>query len=218
MEGKRKTIRPKLKSKYWKRPHKSVINIMESVKEAYAFDEENGNKLWTEGINEEMSKVRIAVKEYNVPPDKLISYQEIGLHMIFYIKLGENFQRRARMLAGIHTKKTSSLITYSSAVSRYLVIIMLMVSALNDLDLQEADIENAYLTAPCRENIWTVAGPEFGINEVKIFIVVGAFYGLKSSGVIFRAFLAEILYETGFKSSAADPDVWYRDAMKSDCE
>ena len=75
MEGKRKTIRPKLKSKYWKRPHKSVINIMESVKEAYAFDEENGNKLWTEGINEEMNKVRIPLQESIFFPEKLIGYQ-----------------------------------------------------------------------------------------------------------------------------------------------
>ena len=42
---------------------------------------------------------------------------------------------------------------------------MLMVVALNDIDLQAEDIENSYLTAPCREKIWTRAGPEFGIDE-----------------------------------------------------
>ena len=39
-----------------------------------------------------------------------------------------------------------------------LVQIMLMIAALDDLDLQAADIENAYLTAPCREKIWKELG------------------------------------------------------------
>jgi hypothetical protein len=34
--------------------------------------------------------------------------------------------------------------------------------ALNDLDVKMADIENAYLTAPITEKVWTVLGPEFG--------------------------------------------------------
>ena len=46
MENKRKTIISKFKSKYWKRTHKHVIRIPKSVKEAYAFDKENGNKIW----------------------------------------------------------------------------------------------------------------------------------------------------------------------------
>ena len=47
-----------------------------------------------------------------------------------------------------------------------------MIAALNDIDLQAADIENAYLTAPCRQKIWTRAEPEFGMDEGKVFIVV----------------------------------------------
>ena len=79
--------------------------------------------------------------------------------MIFEIKIGENFQRKARMVAGVHTMKTPSSITYIYVVLRDSVQIMLMIEALNDLDLQDADIENTYLTAPCREKIWTRSGP-----------------------------------------------------------
>ena len=79
--------------------------------------------------------------------------------MIFDIKLGENSRRKDRMVAGGHTKKTPSSVTYISVVSRDLLRIMLMIAELNNLDLQAVDIENAYLTAPCRENIWTRAGP-----------------------------------------------------------
>ena len=92
--------------------HKYRIKIPKSVKEAYEFDEENGNKLWKYEIKEEMNKVRQAVQESNVSPEKLIGHQEIGLHMIFDIKIGENFQRKARMVAGGHTTMTPSSVTY----------------------------------------------------------------------------------------------------------
>ena len=58
-----------------------------------------------------MNKVRVALQEYNVSPEKFIGHQEIGLHMIFDIKLGENFWRKAIMVAGCHTKKTPSSVT-----------------------------------------------------------------------------------------------------------
>ena len=90
-----------------------------------------------------MNKVRISVKESNVSPEKLIAYQEIGLNTIFDIKLGKNFRRKTRMVAGGPTTKTTSLFTYSLMVSLYLVTIMIVVTALNGLDLQATDIENS---------------------------------------------------------------------------
>ena len=113
----------------------------------------------TYGIKEETNKVKIAVQESNVSPKKLISNQEIGLHMIFDINLGENFRRKSIMIAGGNTRKTPSSVTYRYVVSRNLVRIMLMITVLNDLDLQAADIENTYLSAPFREKFWTRAGP-----------------------------------------------------------
>ena len=91
MERKRKTIISKLKSKHCQRTHKYRIRIPKSVKEGYAFDKDNSNKLWTEGINIEMNKVIISEKESNVSSENFIGYQEIGLHIIFYINLGEKF-------------------------------------------------------------------------------------------------------------------------------
>ena len=118
-----------------------------------------------------MNKVKGAVSESFITPDKLIGYQEIGLYMIFDVKLGENFRRKARMVAGGHKTITPSSVIYSSVVSRNSVRIMLMIASLNDLDIQAANIENAYLTAPCRKKIWTRAGPEFGIKEGKVLII-----------------------------------------------
>ena len=121
--------------------------------------------------------------------------------MILDIKLGENFRRKAIIVAVGHTTKTPSSVIYRSVVSQDLVQIMLMIAALNDIELQAAGINNAYLTAPCHKKIRTRSGPESGIDEVKVFFVVRDLYDLKILGAAFRAFLAEQLDDMVFKSS-----------------
>ena len=204
----------KIKSKYWQRSHKYGIRIPKSVEEAYDIDRENGNSLWAVAIQKEMPKIIDAVNVYDGNPSDLVGYQRITGHVIFDVKLGENFHRKARYVADGHKTATPSSITYSTVVSRDSVRIILLVAALNDLDVVTADIENAYLSAPCREKVWMIAGPEFGHMKGKILIIRKALYGLKSSGAAFRAFLAERLDDIGFKSSIADPDVWMRPATK----
>ena len=105
--------------------------------------------------------------------------------------------------------------TYSSVVSRDSVRIALTIAALNDLKVMACDIQNAYLTADCREKIWTIGGPEFGSEAGTIFIVKKALYGLKSAGAAFRSLLADTLSDMGYKPTKADPDAWIRPAVKS---
>ena len=136
--------------------------------------------------------------------------------MIFDIKMGENFRRKARMVADGHRTETPAALTYSSVVSRDSVRIALTIAALNDLSVLACDIQNAYLTAKCREKVWTRAGPEFGSDAGKIMLVVRALYGLKSSGATFRALLAKTLYDLNYRPTKADPDVWLRPAAKPD--
>ena len=52
---------------------------------------------------------------------------------------------------------------------------------LNDLEVKAGDIQNANLTAPCEEKIWTTLRPEFGVDAGKKAIITHALYGLKSS-------------------------------------
>ena len=75
-----------------------------------------------------------------------------------------------------------ALLTYSSVVSRESVRIAFMVAALNDLDVLVADICDAYLNADCREKVYTIAGPEVGLNAGKHVVITRTLYGLKSSG------------------------------------
>ena len=121
-----------------------------------------------------------------------------------------------RLVAGGHTTDQPSSLTYSSVVSRDSVRILLLIAALNDLNVLACDIQNAYLTAKCREKIYTIAGPEFGSEEGSIMIVTMALYGLKSSGAAFRSKLANVIYDLKYRPSLADPDVWLRPDRKAD--
>ena len=215
---KRNRIIAKVKSKYWVRTHKFGIKIPKNVAEARAFDAENGNTFWWDAILKEMKSVRPAFEVWEKGVDEIPpGYQQINCHLIFDVKMGENFRRKARFVAGGHTTEVpDSLITYSSVVSRDSVRLALTIAALNDLKVMACDIQNAYLTADCREKIWTKAGPEFGSEAGTIFLVKKALYGLKSAGAAFRSLLADTLMDTGYRPTKADPDVWLRPAVKPD--
>jgi len=211
---KRKAILSKVKSKYWQTTHKYGIKIPKSVKQALTFDRENGNDLWWTSICEEMKTVKVAFEEVDSIP---VGYTHITCHLIFDVKLGENFRRKARLVAGGHKTGVPSSITYSSVVSRDSVRICLTLAALNGLDVLSCDIKGAYLTAPAKEKVVTTAGPEFGAElQGKTLKIVRALYGLKSAGAAFRSYLAQHLRSMHYLPSLADPDVWMRPAMKPD--
>jgi Reverse transcriptase (RNA-dependent DNA polymerase) len=205
----------KVKSKYWRMTHKFGVELPKSVKQALNIDRQAGNDLWRKAIEKEMLNVRPAFEVWDGTVEQarsnkhLVGYQFINCHMIFDVKM-DNLVRKARFVAGGHTTDTPASITYSSVVSRDSVRIALLLAGLNGLDVWAADVGNAYLNAPCREKIWTIAGPEFGDDEGKVLIIKRALYGLKSSGAAWRAMLADTLCEIGFTSSKGDPDVWFR--------
>ena len=221
---KRESIISKLKTKYWQRTHKYGIRIPRNITEAIRIDKDNNNTYWMDAVKMEMTNNRIAFELHEGDISKLVGFKEITAHMIFDVKLGENFRRKARFCADGHKTEAPTSVTYSTVVSRDSVRIILLIAALNDLDILSGDIQNAYLTAPNREKVWIRAGDEFkyvsGMQDLigKILIVTRALYGLKSAGASFRAFLAEKLDSMSFKSSVADPDVWLRPAVKPDKE
>jgi hypothetical protein len=122
----------------------------------------------------------------------------------------EDFRCKARLVAGGHMAKAPATITYASVVSRETVHIALLMAALNDLHVKVGDVLNAYITAPITEKVWTVLGPEFGIDASKSAIIVHALYGLKSAGAAFHVHLASFMRRMGYTSCKADPDLWYK--------
>ena len=110
---KRNQIIAKVKSKYWIQTHKFGVWIPKSVQEAKELDHQNGNNLWWEAICKEMKNVRPAFEVWEkgilqIPP----GYQQIKCHMVFDVKMGENFRRKAQFV-GSHTTETPLTLTYS---------------------------------------------------------------------------------------------------------
>ena len=109
----------------------------------------------------EMKNNRIAFEEHEGDPSSLKGFKEITGHLVFDIKLGENFRRKARFCADGHKTEAPQSVTYSTVVSRDSVRIILLVAALNELEVLCGDVQNAYLTAPNREKVYIRAGREF---------------------------------------------------------
>jgi hypothetical protein len=73
----------------------------------------------------------------------------------------------------------------------------------------------AYLNAPTKERIHTMAGPEFGPNCIRpTVIIVQALYCLQSSEAAWHAILAKTIHSMGFQHSLADPDIFFQAASK----
>ena len=168
----------KVKSKYWKSTHKFGIETPKSVPEAYRIDKETGTNHWTRAIEKETKNVRIAfekvdgVNEEQMRTGKVKpGYSFCSTHMIFDVKMDGSFTRKARLVADGHKTKPSTSITYSSVVSRDSVRIALTIASLNSLEISACDIGNAYLNAPCREKLWTIAGSEFGSERGSVMII-----------------------------------------------
>jgi hypothetical protein len=121
----------KVKSKYWERTHKFEVEIPKSVAAALLVDEKNGNTLWRDAIEKEMVNVLPAFTVYEGDPKTLVGFQFIRCHMIFDVKLGKNFRRKARFVAGGHMIDPPATLTYSSIVSHDSVCIVLMLVSLN---------------------------------------------------------------------------------------
>jgi hypothetical protein len=106
--------------------------------------------------------------------------------------------------------------TYASVVSRDSMSIALTLADLNDLDGMMGDFENAYMTAPITEKVWTVLCPEFGEDAGKRVLIVRALYGLKSDGAAFINHLASCMDHFRWKPCLADQDLWMKEETSQD--
>ena len=103
--AKRNLIIALVNQRYHKRNHKFGIKVPQDWNEAVKFDNKNGNTVWQDAMQKEMTNVKIAFKVLDpgdaVPP----SFQEIKCHLIFGIKI-EDFRRKARLVALGHFTET----------------------------------------------------------------------------------------------------------------
>jgi hypothetical protein len=185
---KRERIIQKVKSWYWKRTHKYGVELPKSVKQALVIDRNTGTRFWKDAIEKEMKKVLPAFefRDDDVMPP---SFKKINCHMVFDVKL--DLVHKAQFVAGGHQTDPPKESVYSSVVSRDSVRLALLIAALNDLEIH---VQSAYLNAPTKERIYTIAGPEFGQGkEGRPVMIVRALYGLQSSGARWHDHLAATL-------------------------
>ena len=196
-------------AKYLKKSQKFGIEVPSSVAHALELDKTNGNTLWADAIAKEMKNVRIAFKILTNGEIVPNGHTFIKCHMIFDVKM-EDFRRKARMVAGGHMTDVPAEVTYASVVSRETIRVALTLAALNGLEVKTGDILNAYITAPTKEKVWCILGPEFGADSGKKALIVRALYGLKSAGAAFRAHLADCMRQLEYTPCLADPDLWLK--------
>ena len=183
-----------------------------TTRQAYKLDEQNGNKLWTDAIADEMNKMKEfgtfrALNDGETLPS---NYQKVPMHMCFDVKW--DGRHKARLVAGGNWTTPDFQHDFNGTVSSESVRIGLFLAALNGLDVMVGDVSNAYLHAKTKERVYTVAGPEFGALEGKTMVIEQACYGLRASNAAFGELLSAVLRQLGWLPSRADPKLWFRDA------
>ena len=127
--------------------------------------------------------------------------------MMSDVNMDESFRRKARFFADGNKTKTPASMTYSSVVSRDSVWIAFPIEVLNVLDVFSCDIQNAYFTVDCKEQVRVADGPKFGSEAGNNMLVRKALCVLKSSGAAFRSFLADTLDAMVYRPSYTKPDL-----------
>ena len=86
-----------------------------------------------------MTKNWVDFDQYEGNNSDLVAYDEITGNFIFDVKLSGEFRRKAIFVADGHLVETPAPITYITVVPRNSIRILLLVSALNDLEIMGAD-------------------------------------------------------------------------------
>ena len=211
---KRDKIIAKVQHRLVKKKFKYGFEVPNSVEEAYEIDRRNNNTRWRDAVAKEMKNVRIAFKMLedtdHIPP----AHEFVPCHLLFDVKIDGTAKARL-VAAGCRTADPQGS-TWAGVVSRETVRLGLTYAALNNLKIMTSDIQNAYLTAPTSQKLWTTCGREFGNDYKKRAVVTRALYGNKAAGADFRNHLRECMDLMGYVSCLADPDLWIRKAVK-DC-
>jgi hypothetical protein len=206
-----------IKQRVKKTTHKYGVRVPKTLREAYNLDEENKNTVWRDAVKKEMENVSAAFDILDGTRVPSPMHVKLDTQIIFDVKM--DFTRKARYVGRGDKVPPPEESTFAGVVSRDSVRIALTYAALNDLTVTAADIQNAYLQAPCTEKYYIICGPEFGPDNVgKKALVVRALYGLPGAGRDFRNHLRDCMRHLGYESCLADPDVWMRHGTKDNGE
>ena len=212
---KRDVIVSAINTRVRRKTHKYGIEVPSSLKDAIRLDTLAGDSKWSDAHKMEMTNVGIAFEILpngeKAPP----GWSKASGHLIFDVKM--DFTRKARWVKDGHRTPDPKTSTYAGVVFHESIRIALTYAALHQIDVECADIKNAYLQAPSSEKHFIYCGPEFGLENVgKIALIRRALYGGKTAGRDFWHHLRSCMEHLKFESSKADPDVWFRASKRKD--
>ena len=85
-----------------------------------------------------------------------------------------------------------------------------MLSALKFIEVKCGDVNNAYITAPITEKVWSFLGLELRVDAGRKAIIIRALYILKSDGAAFRSHLWICMRGLVYEPCLDDTDLWYK--------
>ena len=170
---------------------------------------------WSESIQRELDQhKRMGTWELVKPPD---GANIVGSHFIFHYKhdaAGNIVSRKARLVAqgytqaeGIDYKETFSPTAKLSAIR-----VVIAIAVRNDWELEQTDIDGAYLNASLSETIHMrqPKGYEVPGKEDHVCLLRRALYGLKQAGREWYHHFYEVMLKLGLTRCQAEHAVFYR--------
>jgi glutathione peroxidase-family protein len=166
---------------FWNQPvYKFGYQVPRNHREAVEIDERNGNTKFQDVEKEEIAALNSKDCFKNLGKDTKTpaGYKKIPCHFVYDMKL--DGQHKARFVAGRHPTDTPIGSVYSGVVSLEGIRIVTLIAEMNDMELWATNVGNTYLESYTKERVCFIAGPEFGVLEGSLVIIVKALYGLKS--------------------------------------
>ena len=169
----------KVKKKYWQTTHKFGARLPKTVEGAYEINEQTETDFSPKAINTKLNKVSWEARRDLSVNDvrhgkELKGYKEIKVHMVFDVKM--DFTRKAWFCARGHVTDAPKGLTDSSVVSRDLVRLAFLLAELNGVDVLAGEAKNAYLNAPCHEQIWFLGTVQLGNKTLARFASCSLLY------------------------------------------
>ena len=154
-------------------------NYMESMQ----FDSENNNSKSYDAIKLEMESMleykvfkkwdKVILDKHKMVMNSPKGYHGTKVYQVVAVKF--DGRHKARLVDGHLTPEPIENI-YSGVVSLKYLRLVIFLGKLNNLEIQGADIGNAYLEAFTDEKLYILAGPEFQELEGYILIFLKAIY------------------------------------------
>ena len=166
--------------------YKYGFQVPRNHEEAVLIDEREGNTKWQDSevleIDQLLEYDTFESRGKGAPTPE--GYKKIPCHLIYDVKW--DGRHKARLVAGGHRTDTPVESTYSGVVSLLGVRMVTFLAELNELELWNTDIGNAYLESYTTEKVAFIAGEEFGKCAGHTMIIRKAQCGLVLRKVLAR--------------------------------